>query len=143
MATRAKLGIGARVRIGRGATPAWTTIRDCRDITTPDRSRADVDVTSHDSPDLTEENILGLFGAVDWPLEHTYEHDSDEDELFLELVGTDELVLLEIRPAGATAVRTWQCLVKGYTVSLPTKAEMRATATLRVMAEVAAAGGGA
>lgn len=143
MPTRAQLGLGARVRVGRGATPTWTTIREPRDITTPDRSRADVDVTNHDSLDMTEENILGLFGAVDWPVEHTYEVGSAEDVLFLDLLGSNELVLLEIRPAGATAVRTWQCRVKGYTVTLPTKAEMRATATFRVMAEVAPAGGGA
>jgi hypothetical protein len=142
MATRAKLGTGSRVRIGRGSTPTWTTIRECRDIVTPSRSRADVDVTNQDSPNFTEENILGLIGAVDWPLEHTYEQGSAEDTLFRDLQETGELVLLEIRPAGSTVDRYWQARVKDYTVSLPVKAEQRATVTLRVQAEVAAPSGG-
>ena len=136
MATRAKLGVGARVRVGRGATPTWTTIREPRDIETPDRQRADVDVSHHDIDDLTEVNIPGLFAAVDWPLEHTYDEGSAEDLLFLDLVGTDENVLLEIQPADSTVVRTWLTYVKGYKVTLPVKAEMRATATFRVMGEV-------
>lgn len=138
MPTRAILGIGARVRIGRGATPTWTTLRECRDVTTPNSQRADIDVTNHDSANLTEENILGLFGAVDFSVEHTYVQASTEDVLILDLIGTGELVLLGITPAGQGATEeTWLARVKGYEVSHPVKTEQRATVTLRVMNRVA------
>lgn len=134
--TGVKLGFGAAVRIGRGATPTWTTMTGPKDITFPDQSPSDEDVTSHDSPDNTEENIPGLFPAVDWTLTKDFVPGDAEDVLLTDLYrARGELILLEITPPGGDP-RTWQGYVKKWVGSMPVKGAMQGELVIRVMAEV-------
>lgn len=133
-----KLGHGTTVRIGRGATPTWTTLTGCEDVTFPDRTPSDEDVTSMDSPGFTEEFIPGLFTAPDWSITKHYVPEDAEDTLLSALEGTGEIVLLEILPKGATEPHTWQGYVKKWLPTAPVKGAMKAELMLKIMAKVVA-----
>ena len=135
--TGVKLGHGSTIRIGRGATPAWTNITGADTVSFPEQQRADVDVTCLTSPDETEESIPGLRSASDWSIDKHYVQGDAQDVLLLDLEDTGETIILEITPIGGTAVK-WTAYVKGWTPTLPSKSQMMATLTLRVMAKVAA-----
>lgn len=135
--TGVRIGHGTVVRIGRGATPVWTTLTGCEDVTFPNQQRADEDVTSMDSPNETEESIAGLRAAADWKLTKHYVPDDAEDDLLTDLVSTREKVLLEITPPGSTTPRKWQGYVKGWTPTMPVKGAMKADLEMRIMASVA------
>ena len=134
--TGVKLGKNTVVRIGRGATPTWTTLSGCEDVSFPDRTRADEDVTSMDSPDDTEEFIPGLRTAADWTLTKHYVPEDPEDELLQDLEGSGELVLLEITPPGATIPHVWQGYVKKWLPTMPVKGAMKGELGMKIMAKV-------
>jgi predicted secreted protein len=132
-----RLGKGALVRIGRGGTPTWTVMSGVEDITFPDQARADVDVTAHDSPGNSEENIPGLFVATDWSVTKHYVPENAEDALLQALVVSGENIILEITPPGATVPFRWTAYVKNWLPTVPVKDAMKAELVLRVMARIA------
>jgi hypothetical protein len=136
--TGVKLGMGTLVRIGRGATPTWTTLTGCEDVTFPDRVRADEDVTAMDSPDFTEEFIPGLFTAADWSITKHYVPDDANDVLLSDLEDTGEKVLLEITPPGAADPHVWQGYVKKWLPTIPVKGAMKGELGMKIMARVVA-----
>lgn len=136
--TGVKLGHGTVIRIGRGATPTWTTLTGCEDVTFPDRARADEDVTSMDSPDETEEFIPGMRTAADWSINKHYVPEDAEDVLLTDLEDSKERVLLEITPPGAEDPITWQGYVKNWLPTLPVKGAMKGALTMKIMAKVVA-----
>ncbi|SOC13746.1 hypothetical protein SAMN05877809_1078 [Rhodobacter sp. JA431] len=137
--TGVKLGHGSKVRIGRGATPTWTQLSGLKDFSHPDQSPPDEDVTGHDSPGNTEENIPGLFPAADFTLTKDYVPEDAEDVLLTDLYrARGELILVEITPKGAATPRIWQGYVKKWVGSMPVKGPMQGELTIRVMAEVVA-----
>jgi len=132
-----KLGHNSRVRIGRGETPVWTTLSGCEDVTLPDRSPADEDVTSMDSPGFTEEFIPGLFSAPDWSVTKHYVPEDAEDVLLSALEASrGERVLLEILPNGATEPHVYQGYVKKWLPTMPVKNAMKGELTMKIMAKV-------
>lgn len=134
--TGVKLGHGSTVRIGRGVTPTWTSLTNgAGDITLPSQVRPNIDVTHMGSPNATEEAILGLFPVADWSLSLHYVQGNPVDVLLSDLVGTDEIVLLEITPAGGTAL-TWAASVSGWTPTLEVKGAQKAELKMIVMARV-------
>jgi hypothetical protein len=132
-----KLGHGTVVRIGVGATPTWTTLTGVEDVSFPDQTRADEDVTSMDSPNETEEFIPGLRAAADWSVTKHYVPEDAEDVLLAGLEASGAQVLLEITPRGATVPHRWQGYVKKWLPSMPVKGAMKAELTMKIMRKVA------
>lgn len=135
VSTAVKLGKNTTVRIGRGATPTWTTLVGVGDVTFPEQVRPDVDVTHQASPGDTEEAIPGLRPLGDWTLNMHYVQGSAVDVLLTDLEGTGETVLLEITPPSGTAVK-WTAYVKGWTPTFPVKEAQKADLRMTVMAKV-------
>ena len=135
--TGVKLGKGCRVRIGRGATPTWTTLIGVGDVTFPEQARSSVDVTHMDSPGMTEEEIPGLRPVAEWTLSQHYIQGNAVDVLLSDLEDTGESVLLEITPPDGTAV-SWAAIVKGWTPTFPVKDKQTAELKMAVMAKVVA-----
>jgi len=140
MPAPAELAHRSVVRIGRGATPTWTTLAGVGDFETPDIQAAEEDATSHSSPLRQTEEIPGFLSAVDWSAPINHIGGSAQGDLLLDLYRSGETVLVEITAPGDGA-RTWTGYVKGYKVALPVKGKMMATLTLRIAAEVVASGG--
>lgn len=138
MTPNASIGHGAVIRIGRGATPVWTTLTGAQDFDEPDQAAADVDATAHDSPNGTEESVPGLLPAVDWSVTVQHVPENAVDVLMRDLKATGETVLIEITPRGADAEITWTGYVKNWRPSYPIKGLMMAVLTMRVMAKVVA-----
>lgn len=134
--TGVRLGHGTVVRIGRGATPTWTTLTGVEDLTFPDQARGDEDVTSMDSPNETEEHIQSLRAAADWSMTKHFVPEDAEDVLLNSLEASGETVQLEITPAGSLVPRRWRCYVKNWLPTMPVKGAMKATLTLKVMAKI-------
>lgn len=134
--TGVKLGHGSVVRIGRGVTPTWTTLTGVEDITFPDQTRGDEDVTSMDSPNETEEFIPSLRTAADWSLTKHYVPEDAEDVLLLSLEASGELVMLSILPKGATVAHQWQGYVKKWLPTMPVKGAMKGEIGMKIMAKV-------
>lgn len=134
--TGVRIGHGGVVRIGRGATPTWTTLSGCGDIEFPDQTRGDEDVTSMDSPNETEEFIPSLRTAADWSLTKHYVADDAEDVLLGSLESSKELVVLEITPSGSVVPRRWQGYVKTWLPTLPVKGVQMAKIGMKIMAKI-------
>ena len=130
-----KIGHGFKVFFGVGEDPEFTQIDGFQDITFPDQQRADVDVTHNQSPNETEENILGLKSAVDWQASLLYVQGDARDVLLRQLYNSREDFIFEVSPPGGTAVQ-WLAQVKGYAPGLPVKGAMMANVTLKVMGEI-------
>lgn len=130
-----KIGHGFKVYLGVGETPEFTQVDGWQDITFPDQQRADVDVTHNQSPNETEENILGLKASVDWQAMVLYVQGDARDVLLKSLYKSREDFIFEIVPPGGTGVQ-WMAQVKGYAPGLPVKGAMMANVTLKVMGEV-------
>ncbi|MFD1913801.1 phage tail tube protein [Halodurantibacterium flavum] len=134
------LGYGARIRIGRGATPAWTTLIGPGDFELPAGEVDEIEATSHDSPNRTKEFIPGLTdnGTMTVPVD--YIPGNDQDVLLRELRRTGELIQLEITPAGGTP-ELWAAWVKSYGRSAPVNGKATATIGFRINGEIIAEGG--
>lgn len=130
-----KIGHGFIVRFGVGATPVFTTVDGWQDITFPDQQRADVDVTHNQSPNETEENIVGLKTAVDWQSQLLYVQGDARDTLIKGLYNSREDFIFGITPPDGTEVQ-WLAQVKGYAPGLPVKGAQMATVTLKIMGEI-------
>jgi len=136
--TGVSLGHGARVRLGRGATPTWTTLTGTQDFTPPDLSPADEDATSHDSPGFAEETIPGLYPNPDWSISKHYVPEDAEDVLLAAVAASHETVLLEILPRGATEPFVYQGYVKQWLPTLPVKGVMTGELMMKILSRVVA-----
>lgn len=134
--TGVKLGKNTVVRIGRGNTPTWTTLTGCEDVTLPDRSPADEDVTAMDSPGFAEEFIPGLRASPDWSITKHYVPDDAEDVLLLAVEASQEKILLEITPPGRAVPFKFQGYVKKWLPTMPVKGAMKGELTLKITALV-------
>ncbi|MER5172665.1 phage tail tube protein [Thioclava kandeliae] len=137
--TGVAIGYGVVVRIGRGATPTWTTLVGVGDLEMPNGEADEIEASSHSSPNRTKEFIPGLQdnGTLALPLD--YIPDSDQDVMLLELNNTSELIQLGIKPPGGTE-EIYAAWVKSYPRSLPVNGKAAATLNLRVNGLVEAEG---
>lgn len=133
-----RLGKDTLVRIGVGPTPTWTVLSGCEDVTFPVRTPADVDVTSMDSPNNTEEFISGLFTAPDWSITKHYVPEDAEDVLLSGLEISHAQVLLEITPPGGSVPHRWLGFVKSWTPTMPVKDAMKAELMMKINSKVVA-----
>jgi len=133
-----KRGWGTTVRIGRGATPDWTTLIGTEDSPFPDQTPDGVDTTWQGSPNDTEEEIRGMKKVATWPLPLQYTPGSATDILLSELeeAGSDEHVIVEITPAGGASHR-WVAFVNSYrATALTAQGKQMAEAVFKVMARL-------
>lgn len=130
--TGVELGYGAKIRIGRGATPTWTELKGVGDFDMPNGETDEVDVTSHSSPNRTKEYIGGLNdnGSIDIPID--WVPGSTTDVLLRVLRRTGELIQLEITPAGETTPEVYAAFVKNYARSAPVQGKATGTITFRM-----------
>lgn len=132
-ATGVQLGYGAKVRIARGDgnTPAWTKLIGVGDFDLPAGEAAQVDVTSHDSPNRTIERIPGLIdnGTMSVPLD--YLPNSEQDILLRTLKQTGELIRIGILPAGVPEAgeEVYAGYVNNYARSAPVQGKATSTLT--------------
>ncbi|MBT9387021.1 hypothetical protein KM176_24485 [Pseudooceanicola sp. CBS1P-1] len=126
------LGYGARIRVGRGATPSWTELAGIGDFDLPDGEADEVDVTSHSSPNRSKEYIPGLLdnGTLSAPLDYIPE--SPQDMLLRYLRAAGELIQVEVTAAGATTPEVYAGFVKSYGRSAPVQGKSTATVVFRI-----------
>jgi len=137
MPIAAKLGKGSVVRIGRGASPTYTTLVGLLDVTFPDQAATELDRTTQDSPGRYEESMAGMIPAATLPMTGFYVEGSATDILLLDLFQTGEDFELEITaPEGDP--RTWDAYVKKYTPTMPVKGNMTFAVEFVCSAEVTA-----
>ncbi|MCW1934538.1 phage tail protein [Pararhodobacter zhoushanensis] len=141
----AALSHGSTLRVGRGETPSWTSMKGLQNVEWPDRMPADLDVTHQASPGATEENKPGLLPAVDWTQEMLLDAGSDGDTALTELnvrdstTGEKELHLVEITVGTGVNKKQVTCMgyLKDYKPVGALKGVIMMRATWRLMATVA------
>ena len=130
---------GATMRVGRGATPTWTSATGLQNVEWPDQTPVDDDITNQQSPGYAEENQPGILPAVDFTVDMLLDEGSDWDTALTALNvrtgATKELHLLEITAADKTV--THIAYVKQYKPIAPIKGLAAMRCTWRVMAVVA------
>lgn len=137
--TGVRRGAGTTVRIGRGAGPTWTSLAGIEDSPFPDQTPDDEDVTCQLSPNDTEESIRGMKKVATWNLPLHYVPGSATDTLLtdLEEKGSDEVVVLEITPAGG-ASHQWVAYVNSYrATALSARGKQMAEAVFKVQSRLA------
>lgn len=131
--TGVNIGWGAVVRIGRGATPAWTVLAGVGDFDFPQMQADDIDVTSHSSPKRTKEFIAGMADNGEMALPLDYIPGNTQDVLLRVLNQTKEMIQVGITPAGTGLTEEiYAGYVRSYVRSAPVQGKSTATLTLRI-----------
>jgi len=133
--TGVNIGWGAVVRIGRGATPTWTTLQGVGDFEFPQMQADDIEVTSHSSPNRTKEFIPGMIDNGEMSLPLDYIPEDAQDVLLLELAQANppEMIQLGITPAGTGLTEeVYAAYVRQYRRSAPVQGKSTATLVLRI-----------
>lgn len=130
-------GHGSFVRIGRGATPAWTKLVGVEEFDFPDQVPDDIDTTHLESPGDTEEAIPGMNKMAAWQVNTQYVPGNDTDVLLSDLADSKEHVILELNVVGAAAPKQFVAYVKGWRpTGIKSKDKMMAQLSMTVMAKV-------
>lgn len=132
----------ATVRVGRGSTPAWTTLTGLpRTMDFPSQMPSDDDITTFSSPGFAEENAPGILPAVDYSIDMLLDAGSAGDTALRALNARDpvtfakELHLLEVSANGTTVTNV--AYLKEYRAIPPINNRASVRATWRIMAVVA------
>lgn len=135
-----KLGYGSTVRIGVGATPAWTELDLIGDIDMPDEQADDVEVTHMKSPGRRKQYISGLFDGGEFSVPMNYIPGSATDLLLKQLKASGEIVMVEITLGVDGEPETYAGYLKGYGRTAPVNDKMTATASFKINEEVVTVG---
>jgi predicted secreted protein len=132
MATEAEIGYGTIVEIENDATPAvYEKIAETKDVTLPDASVDQVEVTHNESPDRAREFVPGLIDYGDASFEMNYVAASASDVRLQELLNTGDKKNVRITsPQGS--VMTFLAYVSGYSRRSPVGDARTATVNLKV-----------
>jgi predicted secreted protein len=133
----AKVGKGAQVRIGRGATPTWTVLAGLEDVSMPNKPATEIDVTNQQSPGRFEESFAGLIPSASVSLTGFYVEGNATDVLLLDLYETGEEISVEMTAVGGAA-RVWRGWVKAYTPAMPVKGAMKFSVEIQINNETTA-----
>lgn len=132
--TGVQLGYGARVRIARGDEETMAgavELLGVGDFDLPAGEAAQVDVTSHSSPNRTIERIPGLIdnGTMALPLD--WLPNSEQDILLRTLKATGEMIRVGILPAGVPEAgeEVYAAYVNNYARSAPVQGKATGTVT--------------
>lgn len=129
-------------RITQGSnTVTFTALTGVQDITLPNSTRDEIEITSQDSKG-SREFIAGLIDNGEVALEMNWEVGSATDTLLKAIKGTGETVQLRFR-IGPTATantfnltETYAAFCKGYERTAPFADKPAATATFRISAAI-------
>lgn len=130
---RGMIGYGAVVRVKLGAD--WTTLGGVANITPPNESVDQVDITTMDSPDRTREFIPGLRDLGDMTISINYVPGNDTDEYVLAWRSAGDVRDVEITyPTGVKD--TFPGFPTGYSPTLATADKSSADLKLKVAGAV-------
>lgn len=134
------IGYGSIVRIGRGATPTWTTLDLIGDLEMPDEQVDEVEITHMKSLGRRKQFIAGLTDSGEVAIPMNYIPGSASDILLKELRTSREDVLVEITLTDDVDAEpeTYSGFLKGYSRTAPIGDKMTAVATFRLSEEVIA-----
>lgn len=130
------IGYGSGVRIGRGATPAWTVVNLVGDLELPDEVADDVEVTHMKSQGRRKQYIAGLIDSGELTIPTNYIPGSETDTLFQELKVSGENVLVEITITETGVPETFAGFLKSYSRSVPVNDKMTANAVFRLSEQI-------
>lgn len=133
-----KLGNGATIEIGVGATPTFTKLLRVLAFDAPDRTPEVIDITHLESPGNTRETMPGMRPNVTWSFDIQYEPDGETDTLLEGLAETNEAVQvrLDLKRAAKETYGGW---VAGYTPKgLAPGGLMLATVQIQIGAKITA-----
>jgi len=127
------IGYGSSIELGDGESPEeFTAIPGLKDFEFPRVGEvAEVDVTSHDSPDESEESIPGLKKASEFDIEIHYD---PEDAIHLELEsiaeGRETRNFRAVDPVDTTY--EFEAYLKNFKIGMPVAGAFVASMTLKM-----------
>ncbi|AZV00342.1 phage tail tube protein [Paracoccus sulfuroxidans] len=134
------IGYGSSVRIGRGATPAWTSVALVGDLELPDEQADEIDVTHMLSPGRRKQYIAGLLDSGELTIPTNWIPGSPTDTLLQGLKVSGEQVLIEITITAEGTPETFSGFLKSYARSAPINDKMTANAVFRLSEQVVTGG---
>lgn len=135
--TEATIGYGLTIRIGRGATPTWTSLGEIKDIEWPQQVADEHEVTHMASPNRTKEFIAGLIDNGEVTIPGNWVPGSDTDDLMNEILASAELVQIEFTAANDGFVpEVYVGFLKQYARNSPVSGPQTFDATFRINGRV-------
>ena len=135
-ASGAVRGKGSTVRVGVGDPVVWTVVKGIESFDFPDQSPPELDATTLESPNDTEEAIPGMKPIAVWLVDCHYVPDSTTDTVLKGLEASREAMQLGLK-AGTAAERAFAGYVKSYIPKgIGPKGVMMATLSVVVQAEL-------
>lgn len=134
------IGYGSSVRIGRGATPAWTSVALVGDLELPDEQADEIEVTHMLSPGRRKQYIAGLLDSGELTIPTNWIPGSPTDTLLQGLKVSGEQVLIEITITAEGTPETFSGFLKSYARSAPINDKMTANAVFRLSEQVVTGG---
>jgi hypothetical protein len=135
-ASGAVRGAGSTVRAGVGDPVSWTNLLGIESFDFPDQSPPELDATTLESPNDTEEAIPGMKPVAPWSIDLHYVPDSATDTVLSGLDTSKEAFQLGLK-AGTASERIFAGYVKSYIPKgLGPKGIMMATLSVVVQAEI-------
>lgn len=127
-----KLGYGSTVRIGVGATPAWTELSLVGDLEMPNEQVDEEETTHMRSPGRRKQFIPALTDGGEVSIPMNYMPGSETDTLLVGLKASREIVQIEITLTEDGVPETYAGFLKSYARSAPVKGKMTAIAAFRL-----------
>lgn len=134
MTTEAQIGLGTEFWLDNNAgTPVLTKLGEIISVTPPNPQTAEVEATHMGSPNRRREYIAGLIEDGEGTFEMNYVPGSATDVLIraAQASGLAKNYKIVIPDGAGTWEVTGQCIVRGYSRSLPIDNRMTATLTVR------------
>ncbi len=130
----------ALVRVGRGDTPTWTEILGAGDITAPDGTVEDIEVTSQSSPRNEKEFIPGRIdrGSMNFTLD--FVEGLPTDVCLKAIKASQEIVQLEItldRDDEDSEAEVFAAYLKSYKRTTPVNGVQKAEVEFKIAGLVA------
>lgn len=132
MADTPDIGLGTTVEVETDAgSGSYTALGLVTNLTPPNQSVDDIDVTTMDSANRTREFIQGLIDPGDMSVDLLYDPGGDTDDFILTWREQAENRSVRITYPGG-AKDTFSAYPKSYAPSIPVGDKMSATLTLKV-----------
>lgn len=127
------------VHIGRGATPTFTKLDGVQDVTWPESTIEQIEITDQDS--TAREFMAGLIDNGEVSFDVNWVPDSDTHTLLQELKTSKELVQMRFSasPLGSTTVvysETYAAIMTGFSKVTAVGDKFVATVTFRINGEI-------
>lgn len=134
--TQATIGYGSKVSIGRttddGDTWTFVELDEVKDLTLPESTADEIEVTSMQSPNRQKEYISGLSDNGDVSFTLNWVPGSATDTLLKEIKASGETVHIRFDVVGFTTPETFAGFLKTLSRTAPVSGALEATATFRI-----------